>query len=520
MFSFFLVFGFLVGGGLGSFLGFWKIKRKVPNNGALAGVGINRCYYYYYKTRVATQHLMSILNTRSKLNLQETSIHSLGLFINDKNSTTTLRNKTEYIDVILDSNAMDVNNSVQADEEMKITTGHDLNDQCSSLIDNYHPALFQSPLRTIEKYDGSGDAEQWLKSILAKFELFHLTSMEKYNFLSDILAGEALIWYGRQQASMPNFVSFINKFLKYYGSPLIKQDELPSVNSPVIQPTTIDNLVNKQPVINSFRTKMLMHNLEKLPKFTGKSKQNVSKWLREFQQAMHICNLSDEEKLFFVSSWLEAEARDWFFDNTHLFPTWSVFVTKLMKTFESSGKADTAFNRLRHYEQGVNQDVRQYYFEIMKLCKETNLNMDEASQLQYLKDGLKPSLRFDILLKDPKSTEEFLEYAQRIEQLKSLVEKQTIDDPMENYNISSSMSNTKSNNNITDYQRNSSQQNSSSSYGNTSYENNSFPSDSSRPMATATTTSNQYNNDIPKPPYQCYKCGGIDHFIRNCPHFP
>jgi hypothetical protein len=299
----------------------------------------------------------------------------------------------------------------------------------------------------------------------------------------------------------------------------MKQDELPSVNSPVIQPTTIDHLDDKQPVINAFRTKMLMHNLEKLPKFTGKSKQNVSKWLREFQQAMHICNLSDEEKLFFVSSWLEAEARDWFFDNTHLFPTWSVFVTKLMKTFESSGKADIAFNRLRHYEQGINQDVRQHYFEIMKLCKETNLNMDEASKLQYLKDGLKPSLRFDILLKDPKSTEEFLEYAQRIEQLKSLVEKQTIDDPMENYNISSSMGNTKSNNNITDYQRNSSQQNSSSSYGKTSYENNSFPSDSSRHIATATTTSNQSNNDIPKPPYQCYKCGGIDHFIRNCPHF-
>ncbi len=499
MFSFFLVFGFLVGGGLGSFLGFWKIKRKVPNNGALAGVGINRCYYYYYKTRVATQHLMSILNTRSKLNLQETSIHSLGLFINDKNSTTTLRNKTEYIDVILDSNAMDVNNSVQADEEMKITTGHDLNDQCSSLIDNYHPALFQSQLRTIEKYDGSGDAEQWLKSILEKFELFHLTSIEKYNFISDILAGEALIWYGRQQDTMPNFASFINKFLQYYGSPLTKQDELTSVHSPVIQPTTIDNLVNKQPVINSFRTKMLMHNLEKLPKFTGKSKQNVSKWLREFQQAMHICNLSDEEKLFFVASWLEAEARDWFFDNAHSFPTWSIFVTKLTKTFESSGKADIAFNRLRHYEQGINQDVRQYYFEIMKLCKETNPNMDEASKLQYLKDGLKPSLRFDILLKDPKSPEEFLEYAQRIEELKSLDEKQVMDGAMENYNTSSSMGNRKSNN-ITGYQRNSSKPYSSSSYA-------------------ATTTSNQYNTDIPKPPYQCYKCGGIDHFIRNCPHF-
>ena len=54
-----------------------------------------------------------------------------------------------------------------------------------------------------------------------------------------------------------------------------------------------------------------------------------------------------------------------------------------MKTFESSSKTDIAFNRLRHYEQGIHQDVQQYYFEIMKLCHDTNSSMDAVTKLQY-----------------------------------------------------------------------------------------------------------------------------------------
>jgi hypothetical protein len=60
----------------------------------------------------------------------------------------------------------------------------------------------------------------------------------------------------------------------------------------------------------------------------------------------------------------------------------------------------------------------------MKLCKDTNPNIDDNSKLQYLKDGLKSSLRFDILLKDPKNSKEFLKYAQKIEEVESLDEKQ------------------------------------------------------------------------------------------------
>ncbi|CAF4982308.1 unnamed protein product [Rotaria socialis] len=142
--------------------------------------------------------------------------------------------------------------------------------------------------------------------------------------------------------------------------------------------------LNQDDVFGSLRSQLLLSHIEKLPKFTGRSKQNVSKWLRE----------------------------------------WSLFVQKLLDTFESSSKADIAFNRLRQYQQSLHQDVRQYYFELMKLCKEANPLMDESSKLQYLKDGLKSSLRFDILLKNPTTTEEFLKYAQKIEELRSIDEQQ------------------------------------------------------------------------------------------------
>ncbi|CAF3350615.1 unnamed protein product [Rotaria socialis] len=248
--------------------------------------------------------------------------------------------------------------------------------------------------------------------------------------------------------------------------------------------------LNQDDVFGSLRSQLLLSHIEKLPKFTGRSKQNVSKWLREENQAMHLLKLSDTEKLFYIPSCLDADAKDWFFDNYHFVPSWSLFVQKLLDTFESSSKADIAFNRSRQYQQSLHQDVRQYYFELMKLCKEANPLMDESSKLQYLKDGLKSSLRFDILLKNPTTTEEFLKYAQKIEELRSLDEQQGM---ME-------QSSQQQPNLITTSARSS---NSPANYARTSQTNN-------KTTITRHNLSNQHrqNNRTPKPPYRCYRCDG------------
>ncbi|CAF4893726.1 unnamed protein product, partial [Rotaria socialis] len=80
-------------------------------------------------------------------------------------------------------------------------------------------------------------------------------------------------------------------------------------------------------------------NLEKLPKFNGKLKQNPSNWLQDIEEQMNLFKLTNEEKLSVISLCLEAEARDWFYDNKHLILTWTTFTQKLIKIFGCTGKA-------------------------------------------------------------------------------------------------------------------------------------------------------------------------------------
>jgi hypothetical protein len=233
--------------------------------------------------------------------------------------------------------------------------------------------------------------------------------------------------------------------------------------------------------------------------------------LREIEQSMHLLQLTDQEKFFFISSCLEADARDWYFDNVQLITTWETFVHKFIHTFEASGKSDIAFNRLRHYEQSINQDVRQYYFEIMKMCKEANPLMDTSTKLQYLKDGLKPSLRFDILLKNPETPEDFLEYAQRIEELKSL-------DHHQDMMLSRSPVVPGTNSNYSTFSQ------SLWSSLRPIYNSSDVPArprqnHSHQSPGTTSNRQDQPNSHTPPSTYQCYRCGGTDHFIRNCPGF-
>ncbi|CAF4268893.1 unnamed protein product [Rotaria sp. Silwood2] len=388
--------------------------------------------------------------------------------------------------------ALDLNKNVKTvTDPTTYMLGHDLNDQRSVDTDHKQQALIQKQLNSIQKFDGHGNPKLWLKHIIEKFDLLQLTSLERNELISEILTGDALIWYIEQQDHMPTFITFMKQFLQYFGDQELKTDTSTEMISSRATSKQLDDAHNQNTVSNCLRNQLLITNLEKLQKYSGKSQQNVAKWLRELQQTLNIFKLTDDEKLFYVSLCLEGDARDWFYDNSDLCATWSIFTKNLLKTFESSGKADISFNRLRHYEQSINQDVRQYYFDIMKLCKEANPSMDDASKLQYLKDGLKPSLRFDVLLKNPQTTTELLEYAQKIEELKGLNEQQDTE---------SFPSGQTSYNN---------------SYYNTNYSNNT----SSERHVAAITTQQQYCNSTRTRPYQCYNCGANDHYFRNCPHF-
>ncbi|CAF1480406.1 unnamed protein product [Rotaria magnacalcarata] len=237
--------------------------------------------------------------------------------------------------------------------------GHVVNDQ-STQSQLSHQEVIEEKLRTFQKFNGNGDAEQWLMYLLDKFDSLGVNMAERIIRIPNVLSNEAFIWYARSADVMPTFIAFTNLFLQRFSTKRNEEIKITTNNNNV----QMSNL-NQDDVFGALRSQLLLSHIEKLPKFTGRSKQNVSKWLREVNQTMHLLKLSDMEKLFYIPSCLEADAKDWFFDNYHFVPSWSLFVQKLLDTFESSSKADITFNRLRQYQQSLHQDVRQYYFEIM-----------------------------------------------------------------------------------------------------------------------------------------------------------
>ncbi|CAF2735307.1 unnamed protein product, partial [Rotaria sp. Silwood2] len=77
-------------------------------------------------------------------------------------------------------------------------------DRRSAANDQKYQSLVRQQLNLIQKFDGCGNPKHWLKRIMEKFDLLQLTSLERNELISEILTGDALIWYIEQQDDMFN----------------------------------------------------------------------------------------------------------------------------------------------------------------------------------------------------------------------------------------------------------------------------------------------------------------------------
>ncbi|CAF4377562.1 unnamed protein product [Rotaria sp. Silwood2] len=227
---------------------------------------------------------------------------------------------------------------------IKYARGHDLHDQC--------PVL----------------SEQQQSSIQLQLNVFQMLSLERNELIPNLLTGEALIWYVHQQEHMPTFTTFMKKLLHDDSYQELKTESPQTFilsPTPLMEPEMVDST---ETVMDCFRNQMLITNIEKLQKISDDSNQHVSKWLREIQHTMNMFKLTDREELFYISLCLAAGPRDW-----------------------NSG---ISFYRLRHFERGLNEDVKQYDFDIMRLCKEANPLMDDAHKLQCFEGCIKTFITF------------------------------------------------------------------------------------------------------------------------------
>src|SRR5262249_54861904 len=102
------------------------------------------------------------------------------------------------------------------------------------------------------------------------------------------------------------------------------------------------------------------------------------------------------------------------------FTSWSSFVQEFKEAFLSPFHEELAFKKLESYTQGVNQSIRSFYNEVLKLCSEADPTMSESTKLKNLLNKVSPRIQFEVRRKKPTTVKQFLEYAKEIEELLKL----------------------------------------------------------------------------------------------------
>ena len=163
--------------------------------------------------------------------------------------------------------------------------------------------------------------------------------------------------------------------------------------------------------------KAILEDLIKNPKVFKGSKDDVNKWIDDIEHLLDVAHIPDPSRLDIISYSLRGDALQWYKNNKTTFTSWAIFVHELKRAFTSSFHEELAFKKLEIYTQGENQLIRNFFNEVLKLCKEADSTMSESTKLKNLLNKAKPTIQFEVRKKKPTTTAEFLEYAKDVEEL-------------------------------------------------------------------------------------------------------
>ena len=186
--------------------------------------------------------------------------------------------------------------------------------------------------------------------------------------------------------------------------------------------------------------KAIIDNLIKNPKTFQGGKEDVKQWLEDIEQLFDTAQIPDGHKLDLIPYSLRGEARRWYKNTKSSLVTWSTFVKEIKEAFLSPFHDELAFKKLESYTQGINQPVRSFYNEVLKLCTETDSDMSESMKLRHLLKKAKPTLQYEIRKRKPTTTKQFLEYAKEAEELLQLSNIDTAVEPYDHTHISTANS--------------------------------------------------------------------------------
>ncbi|UYV63976.1 hypothetical protein LAZ67_2006231, partial [Cordylochernes scorpioides] len=152
--------------------------------------------------------------------------------------------------------------------------------------------------------------------------------------------------------------------------------------------------------------------------FSGEDGEDPHTWLKGYNRVAKYNHWDETLCLANVYFYLNGTALKWFENNEETIRNWGEFNTQLESVF---GKSESlrllAEKKLKIRAQLKGESTEFYIQDVLRLCKEVDLQMSEEDKISHLMKGIVEELYQALLPKDINNTDQFVSECRRIEAL-------------------------------------------------------------------------------------------------------
>ena len=166
----------------------------------------------------------------------------------------------------------------------------------------------------------------------------------------------------------------------------------------------------KEQTTKQLQSKRIKQLLESKP-FSGSTSQEVSDWIEEFEDKCDDMHLDDDQRLSIAVGLLADNAKLWYDTQRDFIKDWETLKTKLSTYFKLITGTDQfeLEQKLHNRRRRNDEPAIDYCHQTLKLCSKVNRDMDELTRIKHLNKGLDAQTQLHMDLKNPGTTEEFLQ---------------------------------------------------------------------------------------------------------------
>lgn len=146
--------------------------------------------------------------------------------------------------------------------------------------------------------------------------------------------------------------------------------------------------------------------------------QDPNKWLKEYDRVAKFNYWDDAVCLANVYFFLEGAAKQWFENNEDQVDSWDKFKADISSIFgDPQHYRRKAEDELKGRAQKSGESTQSYIQSVLGLCQQVQPNMTEDEKISHLMKGIAENMYQALLMKEIKSTSDFINSCQYIEEM-------------------------------------------------------------------------------------------------------